>query len=313
MGLKGKDAQDFAKLMTDPFPNEQARVDAVRARFTHIGQTELERLQIAQIEQGMKNTASIMADRDLHNRALLRQEGAIAHMEGIARQLGIDRNTFTREFGTDRAIQELFIKEIDPITFVESPEDVAAWAARTAAALNTTQERVLATVMPLSEQYKAAALSQYRGGVRPDDLVSQLASDGRLSHQANSRLATRWYQQNGIPLSVSVNDLEEKQQKELTAFVEQGLSQEMRVLREAYRMAYRHGAVETNLFGAVPEAAFPAVRPPPPTTDEEPTTLRGRGPQEARRLTMEQLERITEFIGRVARATPQLGESQVRR
>jgi hypothetical protein len=277
MGFSGKDATDYAQLMSSEFPNEQARVDAIQQRFPDIGMTEMQRLQAENIRLNMAATRQGMHLRGFQIRDLQRLEDNRVRIESIAQELGQDPRLFMREFQVDVAIADSHnkdgrIRNALDLFGLYAAEDT--WATAAAGELDTTRERILATVRPLNEQYRNAALGQYQGGLTPDELVAQLSTSGQLTDQANARLTRRWYESEGIPLTTSTDDLSDEKREELTNWVTAGLNEEVRVLREAYRMAYRHGAVDTNLFRGVEAAEFPAARaagavgpPEPPAGD----------------------------------------------
>jgi hypothetical protein len=301
MGLAGKDATDWAQLMSTEFPNEQARVDAIQQRFPKLGMTEMQRLQVANIEQGMRAREQEMAIRGHNLRQLEREEADMLRVESVARTLGQDPRLFRREFKTDLQIQSSHnsnsgVRSALDLGSLYAAEDV--WASSAAGEHDTTRERVLATVRPLNEQWRDAALSQYRGGVIPDELVSQLSGTGQLAQQANTRLTRRWYEINNIPLTTSTDDLSDEDREDLIQYVKAGTPEEARVLREAYRIAYRHGAVDTNLFRGVGAAEFPAVRPATSGGTAQPTQ---EGPRTYYDPRARALDATLQFLGQYMR------------
>jgi hypothetical protein len=225
--------------------------------------------------QGMRAREQEMEIRGHNLRQLEREEADMLRVESVARSLGQDPRLFRREFRSDLLIQNSHNKNNGVRSAVDLGELYEAqdvWATSAAGELDTTRERALATVRPLDDQYRDAALSAYQGGMTPDELVSQLSTSGQLTQQANARLTGRWYELNNIPLTEVPDD---KALESLKAFVTAGLNEEVRVLREAYRIAYRHGAVDTNLFRGVGAAEFPAVRPTTQRGEPEPETRPG--------------------------------------
>ncbi len=251
----------FELLTNKAIPNETTRFRFLKEIDPTLEKTELERLQI-ESQKLLIETRRLNLDiaRDEYTK-LLKDKEVSAQLETALVQLG----TSSREFGIEQGIDAQVFKTLGKVSgdsLQEYEEGVDLMANRVAGPLGISVERVMATARKLSPQEAQLAAQVFAGGSTPDQLIASLRENNLLPGMARVRLNLR-----GQAL--------ELEKEELDTFIGERMDQEVRVVEEAIKLAFRDSFLRTAGFeGVEPTSleqatAAPAPPPPPPPEDLE--------------------------------------------
>ncbi len=252
--------QVFELLTNDAIPNEATRFRILKEIDPTLEKTELERLQI-ESQKLLIETRRLNLDiaRDEYTK-LLKDKEVSAQLETALVQLG----TSSREFGIEQDIDAQVFKTLGKVrgdSLLEYEEGVDLMANRVAGPLGISVERVMATARKLSPQEAQLAAQVFAGGSTPDQLIASLRENNLLPGMAKVRLNLR-----GQAL--------ELEKEELDTFIGERMDQEVRVVEEAIKLAFRDSFLRTAGFEGVEptsleQATAAPAPPPPPTPDPE--------------------------------------------